>query len=1107
MPSSLIIAWEVFSAYYAANAAFAFAVNMVASAIISKAFLSPSDYGASGQSPNPGNRQQIPPATDNKLPVIYGNAWLGGTITDMVITEDNQTIYFVLSLCEVTNSNSGSTPDTISFGNIYYAGKLVTFQADGYTVASLTDESTGAVDTSVDGKIQIYLYKNGSNQPTNSSISAITVLSDTNIIASARWDSNKLMSNCAFAIVKLIYNRDANITGLQQTKFNVINSRYATGDCFYDYLNNTRYGCAIPASQIDTTSLNALTTYSNGSYTYYPYGGGTATQTRFRFDGVLDTSRTCMQNLQDMASCCDCLLTYNEITAKWGVVVQQPTYTVAMDLNDSNMISAIQVSPIDLAGSYNVIECKFPDNSNKDAFNSASFDLAVLNPSLLYPNEPVNKMSISLPLVNNNVRAQLLANRFLKSAREDLQLQVTINYVGIQLQAGDIVTVTNANYGWTAKPFRINKVIETFTDDGAVTARLTLSEFNSDVYADTPVTQFTPAPNTGLADPNTFGIVPAPVISSTSASADIPLFNVTVTASSRGIIQYAEIWYASSTNPIASQRYFAGTTAIQSDGNPYAPNSVMPVATIYNIPAGNWYFFTRMVNSASTSNFSPASAVLSWRPSTYQYTQRYLNVAYANNSTGTSGFSLTPTNKIYYGLQNSASITASTNPADYTWYLADPNFGTTNYLLYTSRGSRKFSFDTGNATVAGTGGTFVPTITSQFPPTLWSALPNGTNAIDLDARTGYVLSTGGSTVDYSAGLLDVTNNTDGKLSVSLNPFLAPSFGAGVYSITSSAALITVDVYGRVVGFETPDSLYFTKQSFTATASQTVFSVTRASTYISGQCWVFSNGCLLNTTEYTDTGGSTGTVTLSTGAVAGTIITIISFRSVSTANLTTTGASGTGTVATITFGSRTTPPFQVGQSITVAGVTPTGYNGTYTVTACTNTTVSYANTTTGSQTVAGTVKYTNNTYRSFSRNTVALSNQSTYTASGFTLNSGFECLFVNGTILNDQDYDIAGQVITNFPSAITGDMEVIQWTPNNLGQPNGTPVNLIAYTVIGQTVYSFSYDANAFDLYSNGVLQLQGTDYTTATGAYTLANTPDTTSTVMVQQTFARTGAV
>ena len=63
-----------------------------------------------------------------------------------------------------------------------------------------------------------------------------------------------------------------------------------------------------------------------------------------------------------------------------------------------------------------------------------------------------------------------------------------------------------------------------------------------------------------------------------------------------------------------------------------------------------------------------------------------------------------------------------------------------------------------------------------------------------------------------------------------------------------------------------------------------------------------------------------------------------------------GGIGNGTTATLTFIKRQdAPPFPVGTIITVAGVANLAFNGTYTVTACTNTTVSYASTVTGSTT--------------------------------------------------------------------------------------------------------------------------------------------------------------
>ena len=71
---------------------------------------------------------------------------------------------------------------------------------------------------------------------------------------------------------------------------------------------------------------------------------------------------------------------------------------------------------------------------------------------------------------------------------------------------------------------------------------------------------------------------------------------------------------------------------------------------------------------------------------------------------------------------------------------------------------------------------------------------------------------------------------------------------------------------------------------------------------------------------------------------------------------TTATSGTGSVATVTFNATYAVP--VGATVVIAGVTPSGYNGTYVVTASASvagaSTVSFASSTTGSQTVAGTL---------------------------------------------------------------------------------------------------------------------------------------------------------
>ena len=588
----------------------AFAINMVVSAVLARVFAPDMPNFDGMRYPDPGNRQQLPPATNNKLPIVYGSAYVGGVVVDLSISQNNQAIYYVLALSEVTNSEYGNTPDVFSFGDVYWGGKKVIFKSDGYTVAGLLDESTGVTDTTVANLMHFYFYRNGSYQPTNTDKTAIQIMSVDGLIY--KWDSSKLMSNCAFVIIGLDYSRDANVTGLNQTKFQVNNPRSKPGDVFLDYFRSTRYGAALNLSSINVNSLSALNTYSNQLVNYQTSSGLLGSMPRFEFDGVILTDQPIMSNIQMMANCCDCLVKYNEITSQWGVVVQQPTYTVAMNINDSNIIGAISISPLDIANTFNVAEVKFVDSANQDAFASAIFDLAQIAPDLLYPNEPVNKQQITLPLVNNSVRAQLLTNRFLKSCREDFQVQCTINFSGIQLEAGDIITITNANYLWDEKLFRVQKITETFTDDGSITAKLMLSEFNPAVYSDISVTEFAPTPNSGFADPSIFGTVPAPVISGIVTSGYKVKFDVTPTTSTNGIVEFVEIWY--STVPVPTTNQLTLLTVYNSiNGQGFAQSTALDPYEVATFEANTYYFFVRVGNSIKSSVFSTGTPII-WNP-------------------------------------------------------------------------------------------------------------------------------------------------------------------------------------------------------------------------------------------------------------------------------------------------------------------------------------------------------------------------------------------------------------------------------------------------------------------------------------------------------------
>ena len=384
-------------------------------------------------------------------------------------------------------------------------------------------------------------------------------------------------------------------------------------------------------------------------------------------------------------------------------------------------------------------------------------------------------------------------------------------------------------------------------------------------------------------------------------------------------------------------------------------------------------------------------------------------------------------------------------------------------------------------------------------------MPDGTNIIDLDNKTGQLLSTGTTTT--GTGQIKVTNTVDGQVIAALDQFL--DFG-GPTTYTGSAATITFDIYGRVVGLTTPDNYYSTTDNFTATSGQTVFSVTRASSYISGQCLVFLNGLLLSNTEYTDTGGSTGTVTLLTGATLGDIVSIISMRAISSGvyydNTHLQVASVSGADVVWDSGGMPYQYINAGDIMTFNNIgTPTQY----TVSSVNYGTRTITFTTTVTGVSAGYPIYTyrasSSSYPVFSRYEIDLISASSYTPTDWQFNSGYELPFYNGCVMSDADYDIVGNTYTNTPATSTGKLIIIQFSGNNTTTPTGTMQNVNIYATIGQTGYSFNFTSGALNIYANGVLYETGVDYTPYTNSYSLTNSP-TNSFLLQQQTFARAGA-
>ena len=616
MPATLIAAFEIIGmstalATIAANMVITFAV----SAVFTRLFSPKIPSGTNQSLPDQGVRQQIPPSTTNSLPIVYGDAYLGGTFVDAALSQDQKYMWYVLAISSISPNGQFSFDTT----NFYYGDRKIAFS--GTSVASLTDGS-GNVDTSIGGNFNIWLFTSsasGTITPLNGALQPYQVMaysaSDQSTVPSAlAWAStNRQMNGLAFAIVKLHYNQQAGITGLQPITFrcsHYLNSQGCAkaGDVWVDYLSNTNYGGAVPSNLIDTTSATALNTYGDTTIPYTNNVGVASTMPRYRINGVLDTATNVLDNIDKILIAADSWMAYNAAQGQWSIVINQ-TATSSFSFTDNNIIGEITVGLTDINQSVNQIEARFPNGLNKDI---SDFVALQTSSGLLYANEPVNKQTIDFNLVNNNVTVQYLANKILKQAREDLLVSFASNYQGIQVNAGDVVTVTNTAYGWSSKLFRVMQVNEASLPDGSLGASFQMIEYNPTVYDVSSITQYQPAPNSSIPFLGYFGALAAPTVTDQQPNAAVPSFSVNCVLPSVGQILSVTLFYTNVASPSTTDWVLWGVLTA-SNSSPFTNGTTLKFPHI-GLPTDTYYFAFLVGNNSGNSALSAQSSSYVWSP-------------------------------------------------------------------------------------------------------------------------------------------------------------------------------------------------------------------------------------------------------------------------------------------------------------------------------------------------------------------------------------------------------------------------------------------------------------------------------------------------------------
>jgi hypothetical protein len=254
------------------------------------------------------------------------------------------------------------------------------------------------------------------------------------------------------------------------------------------------------------TQLNVYST-SSVSYTDQGAGAGQVLANRYQINGLIDTSKNVLENIEKIASAAGSWLSYDVNEGQWGIVINSTGTSVA-SFDDSNVIGNVSVSGTGLDELYNSVKVQFPHRDLRDSGDFITIEIPAGDRN---PNEPDNSLNISYDNINEPVQANLLGLIELKQSRVNLVISFQTDFSYINLKAGDLISLTNSRLQFTNKVFRIMTVKEV-QGDGALMVDISALEYDADVYSTADLYRFTRTDENGIITLGSIGTPGTPQV-------------------------------------------------------------------------------------------------------------------------------------------------------------------------------------------------------------------------------------------------------------------------------------------------------------------------------------------------------------------------------------------------------------------------------------------------------------------------------------------------------------------------------------------------------------------------------------------------------------------
>ena len=634
-----------------------FALSMAVSFIANKLFAPdvPSGPGIADQAPDPGVRQRIASDPGNKLPVIYGQGRVFGSITFADITSDNQTMAFIITLCEGPIEN---------IGQIWWDDYKLTLDSDG-NVTTATD-SQGGTDDFLNGNLTVKKFKAGGRCSPMETFSS-------------KWASNavnRTMPNVAYLYVELKYNRDESVTGLtsklgaevQGKLVRTFNGSTLSSDtsysnnpseCLLDYLTSTVYGCGdvMSDSDIDLTTFASHKTFCDTLITHTDKDGNSTTAKRYTTDGAINTFDERDLNVSDLVVCSQAIFSYH--LGKFQVI-SDTTGSSVMSFNPDNMYGDVTIVNDGFNSALNKMNISFSSYDQKYQDDQVFLNLP---DNLKSYNEPELVQDTRFKFVNNNIMAERLGHIIVKKSRDNLIISFKTDTRALALQVVDIISVTNSTYGFTDKLFKINSITESdMNEDGVSGYLITAQEYNADAYAEEALTEFQTAPNTNLANPRNFGAITNLTAISSDTDSTTPFVQLQWTVPT-GLTETFEIYVGDDINAAIADREF--NISFRTSTGPFTEGATITHKVFDLDFTDTLVFWVRPINQFARGSFSNSYNFGVFRPSAGGITSGVSGIIVDPNDTKNPYGVVNRFTQIRYGDSNTGlNIRDSFDPVD-----------------------------------------------------------------------------------------------------------------------------------------------------------------------------------------------------------------------------------------------------------------------------------------------------------------------------------------------------------------------------------------------------------------------------------------------------------